>query len=233
MITGWFINLGPSTTTIKEANADIKTILETEPDFLFGVEAIGKGNLPDDPDCGKIRMRSPLGRANIFAYTRNHDPKPYWHDMNDDFTKEPGKGPGRHPARSFVAFNFKRVQMVVAHHPPAWPGTDLARKEHATELRHTLAPWTDLKRWVELDAPVKEQMKRKARMLTWDCNMRTITQRKAFAESVDGWLTGETIDCAISRNITVEHHEYHRGIGPHRFATDHPWGAFKITFKVS
>jgi hypothetical protein len=232
MFDGVFINLGPpSKVSIKEANSDIRAILDTGVTFCAGVEGVFKGKLPDVKGYEKVRDRSTEGRANVFCYVRaNELPKFKFIDMHRTFDREPGR-PGQHPARSFVHFNFRRVQFTIAHHPPAWPGTGPARAEHLVKLRHHFAPWTNEAEWDAISDHYREIAKRKPRALLWDRNMTMPAFRK-FAESCDAWAVGERIDCLMGRNLVVMDSGYQRKFDSHSVHTDHPWGAFHVRFRI-
>jgi len=227
----WFLNLGPpSKVSIKEANSDIRAILATEPDLFLGCEGVGKGRLPNDDKYGVIRDLSTEGRANIFAYAKGGIPAFEWKDMKLKFPKKPGT-PGMHAARSFVRFNYKGAQIVVAHNQPDWFGTGPSRLEHEARLVHNLAPWTDLEQWKQRKIDVREESRARARMLFWDRNMQ-MPEAREFAERVDGWVVGEEIDCAITRHVTVINKGYTRKVNGHTVHTDHPWGAFHLQFRL-
>ena len=213
----WFLNLGPSTTTDREAEADIRAILRTNPSLLMGCESNGKGQLPDGgKNHTKIRDQSNPGRGNIFAYVKGVDEKFRWEwvDCSQEFPR--AEAPGMHWARSILRFPYKGEQIVVAHKPPAWKGAGKARWEHDQKLRRILKPTSgyDLKR---------------SRMLFWDCN--GMKGAKKLAERTDMRVVGEKIDNSLVRRVEVIEHGYREGVGGHRFATDHAWGAYFIRFK--
>jgi hypothetical protein len=227
-VEGVFLNLGPSSTTIKEANSDIRAILETEPAFLVGCESVGKGALPNVEPYFKIRAFKPQGRANIFAYVRGQLLSHEWEDGRVRFPKEPGRS-GWHVPRSFVHFNYKGIQFTVAHHPPDWPGAGPARVESLNMIRRNFAPWTDLAKWNKMSDTRKAQARKKPRILLWDRNMGPI-EFKSYAESCAAWPVGENIDSAMFRNLSMESHGYTRRFSGHSVHTDHPWGAFVLKF---
>lgn len=231
---GVFLNLGPpSKVTPAEAASDINAILETGPAFMFGCESVGKGPLPSRTDLGyvKIRDRRKQSRSNIYAYVKAGDlPTFHWRDMELKFPKEPGRK-GMHDPRSFLKFNWRKIQFYVAHHPPGWPGTGPARAEHLRELRHDFAPWTDEHYWNGLTDKGKGVVKRKARVLFWDRNMPLPAFRK-FAETCDAWVVGETVDSMMYRNLASITPGYTRKFGNHLIHTDHRRGAFVVEFKL-
>jgi hypothetical protein len=213
----WFINLGPSSTTDREAAADINAILATEPDLLLGCEANGKGSLPaPHKDQTKIRDTSRPGRANLFAYVNSDlDPSNVkWTDCNQTFPRN--NGPGQHWPRSIVQFPFQGQQIVVAHKPPLWRGSGPARYEHDRKLASILNPGQTT------------TTRSRSRLLMWDCN--GMDGAETLADKVDARVVGDRIDCAIIRKITIKDWDYRKSIDGHKFATDHPWGALFVQF---
>jgi hypothetical protein len=214
----WFLNLGPgSTTTNREADADIEAILHSRPALALGVESVDKGPLPPAPKgYVKIRDTSNPGRANIFAYV--HDPdgevKEKWTDCTTEFPRAEHPHLGMHPARSILQFPFQGQQIVVAHKPPLWKGAGKARWEHDQKVARIMKP---------------DKAPDRGRLLFWDCNGMEGAQ--ALARRVDGWLVGEHIDNAVVRKVNIVEHGYREGVGGHHFATDHPWGAFFLRWK--
>lgn len=210
----WFINLGPSSTTSREANADIEAILRTNPALVLGCESGMKGPLPNDPAYGKIRDTTTEGRANIFAYVKGGIHTWEWKDCKTEFPRAEHPNLGLHPARSILHFPYVGTQIVVAHKPPLWRGAGPARWEHDQKIRRIMNPDRDRDR---------------ARLLFWDCNGMEGAQK--LAHRVDGWLEGDHIDNAVIRRIQVVEKGYRRGVGGHTFATDHPWGAFFLRWR--
>ena len=224
-------NLGPSSTSFKEAVGDITAVLDTEPNLFGGCEAVGKGALPRDEHYTKIRERSNEfpGRSNIFSYTRGKMPKAYrWTDMDETFDKMPGRR-GQHVPRSFLSYQYGGAQYIWAHHPPNWPGTAEARAEHLRALQKRFAPWTDEERWARFSDKRKQLERDRPRVLFWDRNMTLLMARK-FATSMDAWVVGEKIDCAIVRNIKVGSAGYQKKFEGHTVHTDHPWGYFWMEY---
>jgi hypothetical protein len=216
----WFLNLGPSTTTEREANADIKAMLATEADLVMGCEAIEKGPLPEGgKDYLRIRDTSVAGRANIFAYVRSmHKASFKWHwtDCNQEFPRD--DGPGMHWPRSILNFDYHHAQIVVAHKPPLWPGAARARAEHDTKLVRIMNPGDN-----------GAAGRARSRMLFWDSN--GLTGAENLANKVDGRVVGDKIDNTVVRKVKVTEHDYRLWIGKHHFATDHPWGALWVQFR--
>lgn len=211
----WFLNLGPSSTTTAEANADIEAIWATEPGLLLGCESNGKGPLPG-PGKGNVKIRdvSIPGRANLFAYARGVERVKWdWEDCNYGFPRN--KYPGMHWPRSILRFPYRGAQVVVAHKPPLWKGAAKARWEHDQRLTRMMDPDTNRKR---------------ARMLFWDCN--GMDGARALAESIDCWVVGDRIDNALLRKARVVEYGYRRGVEGHTFATDHPWGALYLRLEL-
>jgi hypothetical protein len=217
----WFLNLGPtSTTTEAEANADIKAMLATDPALVLGCEGVAKGDLPP-AGKGRIKIRdtSNEGRANLWAYIKGADKDQFkwdWTDCTKSFPRALHPEMGMHPPRSILRFPFFGEQIVVAHKPPAWKGSGPARWEHDQKL-------------VRIMKPGKGYDPRRSRMLFWDCN--GLPGARKLADRVDGWVVGNEIDCAVVRKIKVVEHGYRKGVGGHRFATDHEHGAFFLRWE--
>lgn len=209
----WFLNLGPgSSTTNREADADINAILHTRPALALGCESDKKGPLPPAPkDYVKIRDTSRPGRSNIFAYVHDPHGKMEWHwsDCTTEFPRAEHPNLGPHPARSILRFPFQGQQIVVAHKPPLWRGAGPARWEHDNRVRRMMNP---------------DKNPDRAHLLFWDCN--GVKGAQTLAHRVDGWLVGDRIDNAVVRKVNVVEQGYREGVNGHQFATDHPWGAF-------
>jgi hypothetical protein len=216
-VRAWFLNLGPSSTTDREANADIEAILETNPALVTGCESVGKGPLLA-PGKGrtKIRDTSNAGRANLFAYVRDPDGDLEWKwtDCSKEFPRAIHPKLGPHPARSILRFPFQGQQIVVAHKPPMWRGAGPSRWEHDQRIARIMNPDRDRDR---------------SRLLFWDSN--GMAGAEALARRIEGRVVGDKIDNAVVRRIQVVEHGYRRSVGGHTFATDHPWGAFFLRWK--
>jgi hypothetical protein len=166
----------------------------------------------------------------MYAYVKADDlPSVGWEDMAVKFLREPGRK-GWHDPRAFFHFNFRRVQIIGAHHPPGWPGTNDARTEHLLRLRKNFAPWSDQARWARISEKSRDQARQRPRALLWDRNMDMRAFRK-FADSCDAGVIGETVDSMMYRNLIDIEHRYTRVFGSHRIHTDHKRGALVLTFK--
>lgn len=214
----WFLNLGPpSEVSPDEASADLEAIWSTEPALLVGCEGVLKGKLPG-PGKGnvKIRDRSNPGRDNLYAYVRDVDSDRFrwtWEDCSVTFPRN--KYPGTHPARSILRFPYRGAQIVVAHKPPLWKGAGAAREEHDRRLARMMSP---------------DENREKTRLLFWDCN--GMNGARDLADTIDARVIGDRIDCAVGRRVEVLEQGYRTQVDGHRFATDHPWGAFYLRWRL-
>lgn len=216
MSRAWFLNLGPSTTTDREASSDIKAMLNTKPALVLGCEAIGKGALPHaPPGYVKIRDTSIEGRANIFAYVQTFsNPLDWkWTDCNKEFPRN--NGPGQHWPRSILQFPFGKAQIVVAHKPPLWKGAGPARWEHDQKLAKIMEPNDNPKR---------------TRLLFWDSNGMDGAEK--LADKIGGRVIGSKIDNCIVRKVDNQAHDYKNSADGHVFHTDHPWGALWVRWNA-
>lgn len=123
-----------------------------------------------------------------------------------------------HWPRSILSFPYFGAQIVVAHKPPLWPGAARARSEHDMKLVRIMNPGDNGK-----------VGRARSRALFWDSN--GVSGAESLANKVDGRVVGDKIDNTVVRRVKVTEHGYRQGIGKHKFATDHPWGAFFMRFE--
>lgn len=222
----WFVNLGPSSTTPAEADADILALAETGADVVAGCESIGKHPLVEIPGMQRITNLGTPGRANLFAYVRGEATSIRWTDCALRFPRNQHPNLGPHPARGILRFTYQKRLWVIGHQAPEWPGAGPARQEYEAKLERLLAPWTDVAKWSKRTHESRVRASRRGRVLLWDCN--GVPEAADLAKRVQGELVGNRVDNAIVRRVGVVDKGYKRIVGGHRLSTDHKSGAFWI-----
>lgn len=195
MTVAWFYNLqvGRRAAVV---NHELAAMLSEGPLIVAGCESVGY-DLAERHGYTLIRDRSREGRANLFAYVR-HDRlhplgRPRWTDLHQTWSRT--QHPGRHAPRSVLHVAVGPLQLVVGHLPPR--GTDntvVAQQETASAILNLMSRGT------------RQRARTRPRLALADWNRRPGELGPGptwVASRLGGSVHGDTIDCAVSRQLEV------------------------------
>ena len=151
------------------------------------------------------RDKSKPGRENIVTYVRADLPidkdRSQWHDLKETWTRTNPGASGQHWPRSIQEVVIGQMQLLNLHNPPK--GTDNvhdSQQESIDKLAKRMSPNPD-------DSNSKER----PRIAVGDYNRKPQEDGPGpgqLASRIDGYSTGDKIDCAVRRKMGLQWVKY-------------------------